>query len=123
MTSYKSYMDEPHPVDIQVGQRIKAARKLQKLAQAELAHGVGVSYQQIQKYEKGDNRVSVSMLYDIAKFLDVSLAYFYEGLDPSSNLVELTFSGKELSLIRDIRKLRPEKQQAVRSVVRSMGVM
>ena len=122
MTSYKSNMDAPHPVDIQVGQRIKAARKLQKLTQTDLADGIGVSYQQVQKYEKGDNRVSTSTLYEIAKCLGVSMAYFYEGLDPSSNLAEFTFSGKELSLIRDIRKLRPEKQQAVRSVVRSMRV-
>lgn len=55
MTSYKSNMDAPHPVDIQVGQRIKAARKLQKLTQTDLADGIGVSYQQVQKYEKGDN--------------------------------------------------------------------
>lgn len=101
MTSYKSTMDEPHPVDIQVGQRIKAARKLQKLSQTELAEGVGVSYQQIQKYEKGDNRVSASMLYDIAKLLNVSMAHFYEGLGPGSNFVE--FTGKELSLIRELR--------------------
>ena len=123
MTSYKSNMDEPHPVDIQVGQRIKAARKLQKLTQTDLATGIGVSYQQVQKYEKGDNRVSTSTLYEIAKFLGVSMAYFYEGLDPSSNLVELTFSGKELSLIRDIRNLGPGKMQAIRSVVRSMGAV
>lgn len=123
MTSYKSNMDQPHPVDIQVGQWIKVARKLQKLTQTDLADGIGVSYQQIQKYENGDNRVSASMLYEIAKFLNISMAYFYEGLDPGSNLAEFTFTGKELSLIRDIRKLRPEKQQAVRSVVRSMGVV
>lgn len=123
MTSYKSNMDEPHPVDIQVGQRIKAARKLQKLTQTELADGIGVSYQQIQKYEKGDNRVSTSALYEIAKFLGVSMAYFYEGLDPSTKHAEFTFTGKELSLIRDIRNLGPGKMQAIRSVVRSMGVL
>lgn len=123
MTSYKSNMDAPHPVDIQVGQRIKAARKLQKLTQTNLADGIGVSYQQVQKYEKGDNRVSTSTLYEIAKFLGVSMAYFYEGLDPGSNLAEFTFSGKELSLIRAIRNLGPGKMQAIRSVVRSMGVV
>ena len=81
MTSYKSNMDEPHPVDIQVGQRIKAARKLQKLTQTDLADGVGVSYQQIQKYENGDNRVSASMLYEIAQALNIPMAYFYNGIE------------------------------------------
>ena len=120
MTSYKSNINEPHPVDIQVGQRIKAARKIQKLTQTDLADGVGVSYQQIQKYENGDNRVSVSMMYMIAKFLNISMAYFYENLDPGGNLAEFTFNDKEISLIRDIRNLDPEKQQTVRSMVRSI---
>jgi transcriptional regulator with XRE-family HTH domain len=54
-------------------------RKFLKLSQKDLAQALDVSYQQIQKYEKGDNRVSASALHGIAQVLDVPIAYFFEG--------------------------------------------
>lgn len=123
MTSYKSNINEPHPVDIQVGQRIKAARKLQKLTQTDLADGVGVSYQQIQKYENGDNRVSASMLYEIAQALNIPMAYFYNGIErPNKGGID-EFDSRELTIIRKYRKMPPDKQNAVYRVVNSLGAV
>ncbi len=55
---------EPHPVDVHVGQRVAVRRKLLRLSQKDLARHVGYSYQQVQKYEKAQTRVSASMLYE-----------------------------------------------------------
>ena len=123
MTSYKSNMDEPHPVDIQVGQRIKAARKLQKLTQTDLADGVGVSYQQIQKYENGDNRVSASMLYEIAQALNIPMAYFYNGIERPNSKDIAEFDTQELNFIRKYRQLTADRRHAVNKIVNSLGAV
>ncbi len=62
--------DEPEAVDVHVGQMIRAQRKLIGKSQSDLAHAIGVSFQQVQKYEKASNRVSASVLVAIAKALD-----------------------------------------------------
>ncbi len=58
--------EEPHSVDVHVGKTIRIQRLLRKVSQTELGDRVGVTFQQIQKYEKGSNRVSASMLVEIA---------------------------------------------------------
>ncbi len=65
-----------------VGQRLKARRIVMGMTQSDLAEATGVSYQQVQKYESGANRISAGRLYEIARKLDVDVPYFYEGLDP-----------------------------------------
>lgn len=76
--------DGPHPVDIHIGQSIRAFRTRRGLSQSALGERIGVTFQQVQKYERGTNRVSGSRLYEIAGVLGVSIADFYEGLpDPS----------------------------------------
>ncbi len=71
----------PHPVDVHVGKRIRHRRWLAGMTQQQLAENVGIKFQQIQKYETGANRVSASRLWDIADALDVSVSFFFEGLD------------------------------------------
>ena len=66
----------PDPVDVEVGERIRAARMMRKVSQEDLAKACGVSFQQVQKYEKGRNRVSASMLCRIAAHLEISPADF-----------------------------------------------
>lgn len=74
----------PSPVDVHIGARLRLLRSERRLAQQKLGDAVGVSFQQIQKYEKGTNRISASMLYAIARRLAVPLAAFIEGLpDPA----------------------------------------
>ena len=72
----------PHPVDVHVGKRIRHRRWLAGMTQQQLAEGVGIKFQQIQKYETGANRVSASRLWDISDALDVDVSFFFEGLSP-----------------------------------------
>jgi transcriptional regulator with XRE-family HTH domain len=73
-------------MDIHVGRRVRAARIAQGVSQEELGNAVGVTFQQIQKYEKGINRIGTGRLHDFAKFLQVPVTYFFEGAgkDPST---------------------------------------
>ncbi|NKB28707.1 MAG: helix-turn-helix domain-containing protein [Rhodobacteraceae bacterium] len=70
-----------HPVDVHVGKRVRHRRWMIGMTQQQLAEGVGIKFQQIQKYETGMNRVSASRLWDISEALDVPVAFFFEGLD------------------------------------------
>ncbi|NTG05020.1 helix-turn-helix transcriptional regulator [Agrobacterium rhizogenes] len=78
-----------HPVDVYVGQQVRIQRVRASLSQTELGKGVGLSYQQVQKYEVGTNRVSASMLWEIANVLNVPAATFFDGL-PKSGAGDLT---------------------------------
>lgn len=71
----------PHPVDVHVGKRIRHRRWLAGMTQQQLAESVGIKFQQIQKYETGANRVSASRLWDIAKSMDVDVAFFFDGIE------------------------------------------
>ena len=72
-----------HPVDLHVGQQIRIRRVQSNVSLGDLGAGIGVSFQQVQKYENGRNRVSASMLYEVARRLGVPVAKFFEGLpDP-----------------------------------------
>ena len=68
-------------VDMHVGARIRALRRQLGIGQQHLAERLGLTFQQVQKYERGTNRVSASKLYEIAGVLGVSVSYFFEGLD------------------------------------------
>ncbi|MCE6950665.1 helix-turn-helix domain-containing protein [Cereibacter sphaeroides] len=66
-----------HPVDLEVGRRIRHRRWMLGMSQQQLARQLGIGFQQVQKYETGANRVSASRLWDIAKALDVPIAFFF----------------------------------------------
>ena len=67
----------PHPVDVDVGKRIRTQRRLLGMNQAALARALGLTFQQVQKYESGTNRVSASKLSAIANALGVSVSFFF----------------------------------------------
>ena len=71
---------EIHPVDRHVGEQVRAWRKRRELTQAQLAACVGLTFQQVQKYETGQNRISASMLVDLARSLETPVPAFFEGL-------------------------------------------
>jgi transcriptional regulator with XRE-family HTH domain len=73
----------PNPVDIYVGERLKKRRKLLGLTQTELADMLGLSFQQIVKYEKATNRISASRLVDLSNVLEVSISYFFNNMPKS----------------------------------------
>ena len=71
----------PHFVDVEIGHRVREARLSHNLTQTDLGNAIGVSFQQIQKYEKGTNRISGSRLWMIGNVFKVPVVYFFEGLD------------------------------------------
>jgi transcriptional regulator with XRE-family HTH domain len=70
----------PNPVDVHLGNRIKTRRMMLNFSQTDLAKHCGITFQQIQKYERGANRVSASRLQEFAKLLEVPASFFFEGL-------------------------------------------
>ena len=74
-----------HPVDIHVGQQLKRMRILRNLTQTDVAQGLKISFQQVQKYELGRNRISASRLFELSHSLNVPPAFFFEGLDDPHN--------------------------------------
>ena len=78
---------EPNPVDIHVGNRVRMYRTLRGLSQEKLAEKLGLTFQQVQKYEKGLNRIGASRLWDISQVLETPIGLFYEGItDETKNL-------------------------------------
>lgn len=69
-----------HPVDVHVGNRLRTRRRMLGLSQSTLATQAAITFQQVQKYERGANRVSASRLWEFASVLGVSPAYFFDGL-------------------------------------------
>jgi len=91
----KKYSRGPTEVDRSVGDQIRRRRIILGLSQEKLADGLGITFQQVQKYERGSNRVSASRLYQTARLLDEPISYFFENLDGDAEIPSLG-SGKDL---------------------------
>ena len=77
-----------HPVDAHVGAVVRARRKMRGISQQALAEQIGITFQQVQKYETGANRISASALHAIAGALEVPVAALFEGLDGSGQAAD-----------------------------------
>ena len=71
----------PNPIDLHVGSRVRMRRSLLGMSQERLAAELGVTFQQVQKYERGSNRIGASRLWDLAQVLGVSVDFFYQDID------------------------------------------
>ena len=77
--------DGPHPIDAIVGARVRQRRTLLGMSQEKLGEAVGLTFQQVQKYERGTNRISASRLFGMARVLEVPVSYFFDDIqDPGS---------------------------------------
>ena len=74
----------PNPIDIHVGARLRLRRNLFGISQTDLGKALGVTFQQVQKYEKGTNRISASRLFNLSRVLDVPISFFFEDLYPAA---------------------------------------
>jgi transcriptional regulator with XRE-family HTH domain len=95
-------VDGPDPIDQHVGGQLRLRRAQAGLTQTELGAKVGLSFQAVQKYETGENRISASRLYQLARILEVPLSFFFEGLDATGHAAEDTGSDltrKEASMV------------------------
>ena len=77
-TKYARGPGVANPIDVHVGGRLRQRRTLLGLSQEKIAEATGITFQQIQKYERGTNRMSASRLFQLSKVLDVSISYFFE---------------------------------------------
>jgi len=122
----------PRPVDVHVGTRIKQRRLYLAWSQEDLAVRLGLTFQQIQKYEKGKNRVSASMLFALSQVLQVRIGWFFEefeecslaSLQPinsDSDLME--DSPRELGeLTRASHALSPRRRRALLHLAEELGI-
>ncbi len=106
-TRHIATKDGPHPIDVHVGSRVRRSRTLLGMNQTQLGERLGISYQQVQKYETGFNRISASRLYQMSRILDVPVSFFFDGLD----------EGAEVSSLDDIW-LKTETLKFVRAYYR-----
>lgn len=72
---------KPNPVDVHVGGRVRLRRTLLGLSQEKLGEAIGLTFQQVQKYERGANRIGASRLWDLSRVLDCPVAYFFEEME------------------------------------------
>ena len=76
----KTEEGDPNPIDVHVGARVRLRRSLLGLSQERLGEALGLTFQQVQKYERGANRIGASRLYDLARVLDVPVAFFFDDM-------------------------------------------
>jgi len=115
----------PHPVDVHVGARLRQRRAQLGMSQSAIAEAAGISFQQIQKYEKGTNRCSSSMLWNFAQALDVEPGYFFEELKVGKKKAvadaEQLNRRETLGLMRDYYGLPKQSRTAFRVLLRSLA--
>lgn len=99
----------PHPTDVHVGKKVREARAAKGLSQGQLGEVLGVSFQQVQKYEKGTNRIGSSRLWAMSQALDVPIAYFFEGLNgPVEKDGQRVLSRRTIGLAKQIDAIADE---------------
>jgi transcriptional regulator with XRE-family HTH domain len=74
--------ETPHPIDVHVGSRVRLRRLMLSMSQEQLGASIGLTFQQVQKYERGANRIGASRLYYLGRVLDVPIEFFYSDVDP-----------------------------------------
>lgn len=84
MSVNKKTKGTPDEIDVHVGSRLRVRRTLLGISQDKLAGAIGITFQQIQKYERGLNRISAGRLYQFSRILDIPVSYFYENLSVPS---------------------------------------
>jgi len=121
-------MTETSDIDGLIGARIKSRRIALKISQTALADAIGVRFQQVQKYERGANRVSASRLLGIANALDVPVSYFFQGMttsetedtQTSASLNALT-NANVAEILALVETLPEDQQQAVLAFLRTLA--
>lgn len=122
-------MSESHPVDVHVGALIRARRKEIKLSQQALAAALGLTFQQVQKYESGHNRISASKLYAASQVLNMPVSAFFKDLPPAGGedisdaelrATDFLSSREGIELAKSFAKLSPAQRRGVLALVKSL---
>ena len=125
----------PHPIDVHVGSRVKLRRMILGMSQESLGKSLGLTFQQIQKYEKGVNRIGASRMFELSKLLQVPVQFFYDEFasetkaapgfaepDMGEPLMNLLSTNEGVQLCRYFAEIRdPEVKKRVLELVRSIA--
>jgi len=124
---------QANPIDVQVGNRVRIRRMLIGMSQERLGDLLGLTFQQVQKYEKGVNRIGAGRLYEVARILNVPVDFFYEGVSSASAsgskehedappVIEFVSSGEGLQLSLAFMKIKDAKvRKRVLDLVKSLA--
>jgi transcriptional regulator with XRE-family HTH domain len=125
---------QANPIDVQVGNRVRIRRMLIGMSQERLGDLLGLTFQQVQKYEKGVNRIGAGRLFEVSRILNVPVDFFYEGLatalPPGANeteasappVMEFVSSGEGLQLSLAFMKIKDAKvRKRVLDLVKSLA--
>ena len=124
---------QANPIDIQVGNRVRIRRMLIGMSQERLGDLLGLTFQQVQKYEKGVNRIGAGRLFEVARILNVPVDFFYEGVNgaggqpgvaegESAPVMEFVSSGEGLQLSLAFMKIKDAKvRKRVLDLVKSLA--
>ena len=116
-----------NPIDVRVGARVKLRRQLLGFSQTELGNALDLTFQQVQKYEKGTNRISASKLHKMAEVLDVPISFFFDGVegtkaDTDSGDLDLMSRSETISLVRAYYSIEDEAvRRKVIELLRTLG--
>jgi transcriptional regulator with XRE-family HTH domain len=114
-----------HPVDAHVGKRMRQRRWMLGVTQPQLADRIGITFQQVQKYEAGLNRVSASRLWEIAEALEVDVRFFFEGLEEAeltttAEAVICAENREEVELLRSYKAIPIEQRKRLFDLARAL---
>lgn len=122
---------QPNMVDRHVGQRVRTRRKQLGLSQDRLAEALGLTFQQVQKYERGTNRISASKLFEAAAALQVEVPFFFDGLSPEADPIRAgdvaleaasSLNAEEIALLSAFRSIQGQRvRRRVLNLVREMA--
>ena len=124
---------QANPIDVQVGNRVRIRRMLIGMSQERLGDLLGLTFQQVQKYEKGVNRIGAGRLYEVSRILNVPVDFFYEGVSsPTASgskeqedappVIEFVSSGEGLQLSLAFMKIKDTKvRKRVLDLVKSLA--
>ena len=124
---------QANPIDAQVGNRVRLRRMMMGMSQEKLGEMLGLTFQQVQKYEKGINRIGAGRLFEVSRILDVKIDYFYEGVsgqpeggfaesESSPPVMEFVTSGEGLQLSLAFMKIKdPKLRKRVLDLVKQMS--
>lgn len=124
---------QANPIDIQVGNRVRIRRMLIGMSQERLGDLLGLTFQQVQKYEKGVNRIGAGRLFEMSRILNVPVDFFYEGVNAhtgqsgageveSAPVMEFVSSGEGLQLSLAFMKIKDTKvRKRVLDLVKSLA--
>lgn len=118
--AHRAWRDGAHPVDLHVGRRLREIRTVRGESQDATARAVGYTFQQLQKYEKGGNRISASVLYALARHFGVPIGFFFDGIGDATPAVAAA-DRSLLTLARLWPSLDATQRAAIVNVARACG--